>query len=338
MGRILKSLILAALAVLAISSCTTSQKRRVLMQNISGKAGEVIVVINGTDWNGPLGTELRDNLGAACSYLPNKEPLYALVNVPPTAFTNLFKLHRNIIYFNVNGEVKKEGVEYMKDVWAQPQCVMRINAKTPEGALEALRTDMNRIFSTLEVAERNRIISNAKHYEETGVRPAVADIFGGSPYFPSGFTLKKRTADFAWVSYETTPVQQGIFVWRYPTDGLVDPFSLESLVSKRNEVLQANVPGMYDGTYMTTATSSMEPEIDYIRYKDFHFAEIRGWWEVYNDFMGGPFFSHSFYSPDGKYIVTVDGYVYAPKYDKRQYLRQVEALVYSFEWSQPKKD
>ena len=59
---------------------------------------------------------------------------------------------------------------------------------------------------------------------------------------------------------------------------------------------------------------------------------MRGYWEVYGDYMGGPFVSHSFYSRDGKSIITLDSFVYAPKYDKRHYLRQVEALLYSFEW------
>ena len=48
--------------------------------------------------------------------------------------------------------------------------------------------------------------------------------------------------------------------------------------------------------------------------------------------MGGPFVSHSFYSPDGEDIIVAEAFVYAPRYDKRQYLRQVESLLYSWEW------
>ena len=48
--------------------------------------------------------------------------------------------------------------------------------------------------------------------------------------------------------------------------------------------------------------------------------------------MGGHFVSHSFYSRDGKEIIVLESWVYAAKYDKRQYLRQVESLLYSFEW------
>ncbi|MBL4755994.1 MAG: DUF4837 family protein, partial [Flavobacteriales bacterium] len=30
-------------------------------------------------------------------------------------------------------------------------------------------------------------------------------------------------------------------------------------------------------------------------------------------------------------VICIDGYVYAPKYDKRNYLRQVEAILYSLQ-------
>ena len=35
---------------------------------------------------------------------------------------------------------------------------------------------------------------------------------------------------------------------------------------------------------------------------------------------------------DGKDVIVLEAWVYAAKFDKRQYLRQVEALLYSFEW------
>ena len=32
-------------------------------------------------------------------------------------------------------------------------------------------------------------------------------------------------------------------------------------------------------------------------------------------------------------FIVLQGFVYAPKYDKRHYLRQVESIIYSFEWA-----
>ena len=105
----------------------------------------------------------------------------------------------------------------------------------------------------------------------------------------------------------------------------------------RNRMLKDNVPGMFEGTYMITGTY-WTPQTRFLKYKGRDFAETHGMWEVEGDFMGGPFVSHAFYSPDGKYIVVADAWVYAPKYDKRQYLRQTESLLYSWEWVKEKEN
>jgi len=51
-----------------------------------------------------------------------------------------------------------------------------------------------------------------------------------------------------------------------------------------------------------------------------------------NDFMGGPFFSMTMYDEPNQRIVTVEGYAYAPYFDKREYIREVEAVVKSLKF------
>ena len=92
MKRILTYLILA-LAALSLISCSEAKRKQALLPNISGKAGEVIVVIGKNDWEGSLGTVIRDTLACDCPFLPQREPLYTLVDVPMAGFTNMFELH-----------------------------------------------------------------------------------------------------------------------------------------------------------------------------------------------------------------------------------------------------
>ena len=113
--------------------------------------------------------------------------------------------------------------------------------------------------------------------------------------------------------------------------------SRTSLIDNIKAMLQKNVPGMFENTYMTIAPV-IDPSVKYLNYKGHAFAEIRGLWDVHNDYMGGPFVAHVFYSPDGKYMIGLEGFVYAPKFDKRQYLRQVESIIYSFEWTKNEED
>ena len=157
-------------------------------------------------------------------------------------------------------------------------------------------------------------------------------VAGGIIHFPSGYRCRKLTDNFAWMADEKQYVQQYVMVYRYPVSG-EDVFSVENIIRERNRVMQANVPGMFDGSYMTTS-AALEPTTRSLSYKGRAFMETRGFWEVHGDFMGGPFVSHSFYSPDGKDIIVLEAFVFAPRYDKRQYLRQVESLLYSFEWKE----
>lgn len=322
--------ILAVLAVLAALAVSCGGSGKKLLPNVSGKAGEVIVVINQGEWEGEVGDGIRTLLASDCPFLPQKEPLYTLVNITPSNFTNIFQIHRNLLLVDVDHKTDSSRVEYRTDVWASPQCVISVIAKDSDTALSLIEEQGKTIQSMLEQAERDRIIANSKLYEETSLRPVVNQFIGGSPYFPAGYKLKKQTGDFMWIAYDTQ-ILQDIFIYKYPAEGK-DDFSAENLVAKRNEFLKNNVPGMFENTYMTTSNITM-PSVEYMKYKGRSFAEMRGFWEVYNDYMGGPFVSHAFYSQDGKEIIVLEAFVYAPKYDKRNYLREVESILYSFEWN-----
>ena len=330
MKRILTYIAMAIVALSAIS-CKEETKKRVLLPNISGKAGEVIVVITKGDWEGIVGTTLRDTLGCECPYLPQREPLYTLVNVAPSGFSTMFQVHRNIIMVNISSTVTEPGVVYRKDVWAAPQCVINVNAINAESAAQLIKDQSANIKATLEQAERDRIIRNARRYEEIKLRPVITKLFGGTPHFPSGYQLKKTTEDFAWITYDTQFTMQSILMFRYPVVKGEDMMNLDNIIRNTNEALKNNVPGMFENTYMTI-TDFSRPTLEYLRYKGRDFAQMRGFWEVHNDYMGGPFVSHVFYSPDGKDVIVLQGFVYAPKYDKRHYLRQVESILYSFQW------
>lgn len=331
MKRIITYLLMAVTA-LALISCSESKRKAALLPNISGKAGEVIVVIDKGLWEGSVGTTLRDTLACECPFLPQKEPLYTLVNVAPSGFTQMFQLHRNIIIMNISPDVIEPGIIFRNDVWARPQCVIRINAADSETAVQLIKDNSQKIVTTLEQAERDRVIANARKYEERALAPIVTKMVGGSPHFPSGYSLKKETDDFIWIIYYPQYTMQSILVYKYPVVEGEDMMSLESIIKHNDQMLKENVPGMFENTYMMTSTY-VKPSIEYMKYKGRDFAQVRGLWEVYNDFMGGPFVSHVFYSEDGKEIIVLQGFVYAPKYDKRHYLRQVESIIYSFEWA-----
>lgn len=329
-SRTILRIFFAAMALVIASSCNSSKKT--LLPNVSGKAGEVIVVIEKDMWDGALGSDVRGLLARDCDYLPQREPLYSLVNVNASAFADIFKYHRNIVIFNIAPDAEKQGVIYRNDVWSHPQCVIQVNASCSDSASVVLARNGEVITAAIEQAERNRVIANTLLYEETKLADAVDNMIGGKIHIPVGYNLKKVTDDFIWIADEKQHSIQGIFVYKCPVpEG--DPFTVESIVERRNEVLQKNVPGMFDNTYMTTSEFVL-PGVKFLKYQGREFVETRGLWEVENDFMGGPFVSHTFFSKDGKELIVIEAWVYAAKFDKRQFMRQTESFLYSFEWDQ----
>ena len=246
-------------------------------------------------------------------------------------FPDMFKIHRNIVFFDVNPQLDTTGVFYRYNQWARPQIVVQVCAYDAEGASELLRQQGSVIVSAIEQAERDRVIGNTMLYEEGDIAKAISEIFPGTLHFPVGYKLRKATENFIWVANDKQYVYQDVLIYRYPADK-EHPFSSENIIRHRNEIMQENVPGMFENTYMTTSDFFI-PQIEYLRYRGRDFVQTRGMWEVKNDYMGGPFVSHSFYSPDGKDIIVVEAFVYAPRYNKRQYLRQVESLLYTWAWN-----
>ena len=318
-----RTAVLLLLSALVLTACNRKPKdREQYLPNITGNAGEVLVVINKGYWEGELGSTLREILAGEYPFLPQREAVFKLFNATPGGFTGSYLLHRNIVIVNVSPEVDTTGIRMTRNSWAKPQVIVTVSATTPEEASELISGNRELIVNTIEQAERDRLIASSKKYEDKEVRMAVTENIGGSPYFPTGFTMKKNTPEFMWISQETTYVNQGILIFKFPyTDS--SQLTPEYLKNKLHDLWQANVPGMRENSYMTF-NKVIDP--------GFTMVEMRGLWEVENDYMGGPFVCHIFPDPARENIIILNAFVYAPKYDKRKYLRQVESIIYSFDW------
>jgi hypothetical protein len=94
-----------------------------------------------------------------------------------------------------------------------------------------------------------------------------------------------------------------------------------------------HIPGPSEGSFMTTDKEFVPPITSRTQNFVTDFAvETRGMWNLIGDYMAGPFLSYTFVNPKNNQLITVEGYVYAPNKDKRDHLRQLEALIYSIEF------
>ncbi len=81
-----------------------------------------------------------------------------------------------------------------------------------------------------------------------------------------------------------------------------------------------------------TTSDAFAPDYRLFRIEGRLWCELRGFWDVKGDFMGGPFVSYTTVDTENNRVFTLDCYVYAPdlnKPRKRNYMRGLEHLLYT---------
>ena len=313
------------LSVFTISACKNETTYR--PRTITGKPGETVVVISDEQWENEIGSVIRKTLSQPQLGLPQEEPLLDVIKVPHIAFKDLFKKNRNIITTNISAKINEPTISFTKDTWAYPQIVIKLSAKDEKELTTLFQENAEKILAILLRTEKKRLMDEYARHPDRGIDNVLRDKHDLSIKVQQGFYIAKDTTDFVWLRYETPKISEGIFLWfqDYTTEDL---FTTEKIIEHHNKMLQQYVPGPTPGSYMQTE-HRLDPLVNTIKLNGNYTTEIRGLWTVESDYMGGPFISLSILDPIRNRIVTAMGWVFAPKYDKRNFIREVEARIYS---------
>ncbi len=292
-----------------------------------GSPYELVIVSNQPQWDGALGDSLRAIFAAPIPYLPQAEPNFDLIRVTERGYSNLVARHRNILRTVLNPELDSTFVAVQYDLKSTPQIVLTLQGPDETSMMGYLSEHGDKIVEAVNMAERDRALEYADTYGETGLEMTVEGKFGFEIDIPKGYTARNDLVDFLWLSHEYPTASQGLIVYKYPAVDGVKSLTQSNLIKARNRFV-ANVPGPADGSYMTTY-SDYDPDYRLIRLNGRIWAELRGFWEVEGDFMGGPFVSYSTIDVKTGEVVTLDAYVFSPKLGKRNFVRGVEHLIHS---------
>ena len=219
------------------------------------------------------------------------------------------------------------GVIFQENLWATPQAVVTIQAKDQEEFKKLFHEHEEKIISYYLKAERDRLTMNYNKYYERGAFNYLSENLGLTMKAGPGFQIAEQKKDFVWLKYETPEISQGIIIYTFPyvSDSA---FTIDYQLKVRDSILRANVPGPTPGSYMATETRI--DQVYNVRPHNGNYAtEMRGLWRLMNDFMGGPYVSLAQLDLENQRVIVAFGYVYAPSKDKRNFLRQVEAMIYS---------
>lgn len=304
----------------------------------TGLAYEIVVTMNKDLWNSEAGQAIKADLDTDVPGLPQSEPAFKITYVTPEHFNGILTYVRNILIVKLDASMYTQvNISYENDRWTNGQVVMTMNAPTSESIVEYMNahpTQISDFFSRIEMVRGTEVAAGS--YSNI-VMDNLKSRFDVMLNAPSEMSFTRNGEDFFWASNNANTGRMDVIVYTFPyTDS--NTFTKEYLVAKRDSVLKLNLPGSFPDSYMATETR-LDLTYTPITLRGKYCGVMRGLWKMVGDMMGGPFVSITRLDEVNNRVVVAEGFVYAPETSKRNYIRRLEAALYTLrlpgEFDQP---
>ena len=305
-----------------------------------GPSGEVVMVVSQSLWDRGIGAAVDSVFLRPVRVLPQYEPRFDVVRLDPSEFDRFWKPHRNLVVFDIADRIdtQEPQMRVMRSRFSKGQMYVEIKARTAQAAaaliLDPLQGEM--LVDLLEDEEAKRYAQWFGLDRNSGLEQKIQEEHGLASVLPRDARLVSSDGGFAWIERNLTrmkggrnhDVQLGIILHRTRYGGPGD-FSMARMLERRDSLLEARISSPNQDSHMVTEFR-LPPRYEEVSFRGGFAAKMRGLWRMEGDFMGGPWTSIAWVDEARGQLVTVDGYVYAPYFGKREYLREVEAIVRSF--------
>jgi hypothetical protein len=330
----MKKYFILLLIIITATSCKVSDKPR--KPAASGKAGEMIVVMSQSHWEARAGEIIQETFRSYVPMLPQAEPNFNLIHIEVSNFTKLFEPHRNIFFVEYDPSLERGKIEVSRDVWSYPQMVIRVKVPNDDVLERLMQSNEQQFIDYYLATERERLVNAYSRMINHQARNLVRNNMNLDLIVPEGYYVAKHEGNFVWLRQTGTreELDLGMLITLLPYTHPDKDFNHQTIWARRDSITRLHIPGTFPDTYMTTYPD-IAPVFREINFNGSYAVEARGLWRVEGDFMGGPFVNITFVDEKTNRLVILDGFVYAPKFEKRDYMRQVEALMYSVKpWSE----
>ena len=302
----------------------------------TGHPYEMVLICGQAEWQSELGDTVRSVFKQPVKEIVQYEPMYNVIRIMPNNFKSLTKIHRNIVSIIVDESISEPEIKVDYDVTAEPQVFVTVKGHDNASVAKFVSENRENLHYVLEKAERDRSINYSRQYYSSAMYDLLKQTFGVDMYIPDNYKIRTTSDDMVWISQEYPASSKGFFIYKYPYEG-TQSLTAEALVKARNR-FASRIPGPVDGSYMITVDKiSDDKGLEYVPYKpDYRtirigerpWIEMVGLWDVENYFMGGPFVSYTTVNQATKEVITIDCYIYSPKDEKRNMMRDLQHLVY----------
>lgn len=347
--------ILLAFIVLAFfASCSSDKKNKEYLRKANGKPGDLVVLMDSVQWKGPLGEELRKVIEADVPGLPQGEPMFNVIWVHPSQNFEMLNEMRNMLFVftmdqNTPGSrtLRRQFSEEtlnkinsdttfnsstLTDEYARGQQVMYLFNKTSDGMIRYIRENKQAIADYFNRTERERIARELfRGVSGSSVSSFLVKEQKAEIKIPGGYKLADKTSDFVWWRWIDAEIDKDVFIsWKpYTSEYQLLP---DSLIEWRNQICQKYIyedPEKPD-TYLVTELEDAKVQARQVQLNNKFGMELRGLWRTKLRTMGGPFISYALVDDVMGRIYYIEGFVYAPGKDKREMMRELETILWTF--------
>ena len=355
MRLLISTCILAA--VIVVSGCELGEYK----PRAVGKEGEVIVVIDSSRWNGPIGDALKSTVGEFIGTLPAPERRFDLraMDLEVDQDLSQVRAQKNVIFvaplsdstneatylrnvFDASAQeaiMNGDGVVVGRnDLWRRDQHVFYITGQDPDAVVDAIGRRAGEITQTFDVATRRRMtVDMFDRGRQTDLEEYLMQEHDFAVHVQHDYLIAIDTTDFVWLRRILSDTWRSLFIWY---DDVANPADMtpEWIYAMRDSLTRTHVQGNLGG-WVEIHRHEQRPlvtqNIDFLGHYGF---ETRGVWRMVGEqdgeFIefggGGPFVNYTFYDRASGRIYMIDGMVFAPGFEKREFLRQMEVIAHTF--------
>jgi len=277
------------------------------------------------DWKNSLGNKVREKLSEPYEGLPIDEPKFNFYYLNPNAFSGFMKQSRNIIWF-VNNHLNE--FELMENPFAKPQIVIKSSFEDNELHKFYFEENIKLILnSILHNEKKEKLRRIKKSYSKS---KDLEKRFGIKLKYPSAYKTVKDTSNFIWIQKNISKGHMNIISYSISKNYL-KAFTDKTIIRIRDSIGKLYVPGRLKGSYMITE-KAYKPFFYKTKKENKLLYITKGTWEVYNDFMAGPFINFFIEDLNNNRWVVIEGFTFAPSTKKRDYMFELETILNTIEF------
>ncbi len=351
----MRLLTILSLAVVIMTSCgeTAEKLQRELMPAASGEVGEIILVMDSAQWGSELGSEIKQTFRAPMPGLPQDEPMFSVNKVNPKRLNNLLKTASNMIFvmtlssgtaesrllrgYFTNQSLKKiqrDSSLWMtvnKDEFAKGQVVLYLFGQDEQALINKIQQNRGRLRNYLESVAQTRIQDKLYKSRELEAERAIRELQDVSIKVPFGWDLAKNLPNFSWLRFLEVDKELNVFIYQEPY--------------KSAEIFE-DIPAWRDKITETYLRDAERPDLfinrqqldgDFIKvfeerqsFNGQYAVKNRSLWKISDSSGGGPYVSYAILDESKQTVYYIEGYVYSPGTGKKNFIRQVDAILATF--------